>query len=188
MSRSCCFVFSPKTSLRFIQTRLCFTLSFHGMGGASDRWVSSVVVDAQEVLAREIWSVTVTESRSENGARNQEKTYYVLYQTCEVIGHPPSDSLAPGSCVSLDQNITQTDSCRIPLREDWNAYIALRLPPATRHLYTPLINHVRGTNTDDFEGGVAKSWLKRLRSQGKEGSEKLLVTERYVLGCVVGNK
>lgn len=172
---------------RFIQTRLCFALSFHGMGDASDRWVSSVVVDAQEVLANEIWSITVAEPRSENGTGNQEKTYYVLYQTCEVIGHPPSDPFT-GSSAPSDQNIMQTDSCCIPLRADWSVYIALRLPSTTRHLYAPLLKHVRGTNTDDFEGGVAKSWLKRVRSQGKEGNEKLVVAEKYILGCVVGNR
>jgi hypothetical protein len=157
------------------------------MGGASDRWVSSTVVDAQEVLANEIWSITVATSNPEDRTGDREMTHYVLYQTCEVIGHPPSDSLADGA--SLGQNLMQSGgSGRIPLRADWSIYIERRLLPATRYLYPPLLEHVRGTNMDDFEGGVAKGWLKRLRSQGKEGKEKLLVAERYMLGCVVGNR
>ena len=169
---------------RFIQTRICFALSFHG-GVASNRWIASTVVDAQEVLANEIWSITINESRSDYGAGNQRKTYYVLYQTCEVIGHPPPEA---NSSTSLAGNAEQSDSCHIPLRADWSAYIALRLPPATRHLYLPLMEHIRGTNTDDFERGIARGWIKRIRSQGHEGREKLLATERYILGCVVGNR
>ncbi|KAF8523204.1 hypothetical protein JB92DRAFT_2705368 [Gautieria morchelliformis] len=166
---------------RFIQTRLCFALSFHGMGSASGRWVSSTVVDAQEVLPNEIWSITVATSKPEDKTGDQEMMHYVLYQTCEVIGHPPPDSLADGA------SLMETGSGCIPLRADWSEYIARRLLPATRHLCLPLLEHVRGTNTDDFEGGAAKGWLKRLRSQGKEGKEKLVVAERYMLGCVVGN-
>lgn len=159
------------------------------MGVEADRWVYSTVVDAQEVLPSEIWSITVTEPNSERTDGDKDKTYYVLYQTCEVIGHLSPDSPAdPNNGTLLDRNAKQTSSRRIPLRADWSAYIALRLPPATRHMYVPLLEHIRGTNTDGFERGVARGWLKRLRSQGSEGKEKLLVTDRYILGCVVGNR
>ncbi|KAF8582806.1 hypothetical protein K439DRAFT_1617940 [Ramaria rubella] len=159
---------------RFIQTRICFALSLYGMSDLPLERVVSTVVDAQEVLANEIWSVSVTEKVSgSNGSCI--KTYYVLYHTCEVIGHSTSDD-------------TQTSTSSLPpLRADWNAYLALRLTAATTDLYPPLSEHIRGTNTDDFERGVAKAWLKRLRSQGEDGREKKKLAEKYILSCVVGD-
>jgi hypothetical protein len=130
-----------------------------------------VVIDAQELVEGEMWKITTRSSSSTN-------VWYVLEATCEVVGHPlPSTSL------------DQPDLSRPPLRADWRAYIESQTSqPPTSGRTTPLMEHLKWTNHEEYERGISKLWLKRIRAEGELGTAKLLVAERYVLACVVGNR
>ena len=43
-------------------------------------------------------------------------------------------------------------------------------------------------DTDNFERGISKAWLKRVIAEGEIGKAKLTVAERYVMCSVVGNR
>jgi hypothetical protein len=127
-----------------------------------------VVIDAEELVEGEMWSITTRSTSSTH-------VWYVLEATCEVVGHPLL-STSPGLS-------------RLPLRADWWAYIESRISqPPTFGRTTPLIEHLKWTNHEEYERGISKLWLKKIRAEGELGTAKLLVAERYVLACVVSNR
>ena len=158
-------------------TRAWFHLSLHGANSPSP-WSTERVIDAQEILAEEVWSIT-TESLSE---KRERTVYYVLYATCEVIGRPPDQRQGKAD------DAPQTDQA---LRVDWSTYIEARrlLQPSdqpTQH--PPLLNFLKWTNSEEFDKGISRLWLKRMVSEGQSGDLKRKIAERYIIACVVGNR
>jgi hypothetical protein len=161
---------------RFLLTRFFFSISI----GAESTDLGIVVIDAQELVEGEVWSITTRSSSSMDS-----EVLYVLETTCEVIGHAPPPAL------SADQSgLSQLPAGRIPLRADWSAYIEARIsqPSGTPGRTPSLMEHLKWTNHEEYERGMSKLWLKRIQNKGELGPAKLVVAERYVLACVVGNR
>ncbi|KAK0449224.1 hypothetical protein EV421DRAFT_1899904 [Armillaria borealis] len=128
------------------------------VGDDSQDWMSGTVVDAQEVIKGEIWCITMQH-------RTIKESFYVLEATCEVVGHPPA---------------TRNQLDTFPIRADWSAYIEHR-PSAT------MMGHICWTNHEEYDRGISRHWLKRMRRDGKMGAALEVIAGRYVLACVVGN-
>ncbi|KAG5637365.1 hypothetical protein H0H81_004830 [Sphagnurus paluster] len=127
------------------------------------------IIDIQEVVEGEIWSVEIS-------APYGREIIYILESTCEVIGKPlPS--------IELDQ---QACPPSIPLRADWSAYINQCLSSNARP--PPLLEHVKSSNHEEYHRGISKLWLSKTQAEGEAGEVKRLVAERYILACVVGNR
>lgn len=158
-------------------TRLWFLLSIGGEPKDPTAWTRGVIIDAQELVKSEIWSIT---TRDSSYSPPKLETFYVLESTCEVVGHPPS----------ISDSETSATSRSIPVRADWSAYIAHRLLPPSMHDSPPpsLIQHLKGTNYEEFDKGISKQWLHRIANEGEIGIAKRTVAERYVLACVFGNR
>ncbi|KZP31480.1 hypothetical protein FIBSPDRAFT_776099, partial [Athelia psychrophila] len=161
---------------RFILTRLWFLLSTGDTGNTALAFSSDVVVDAQEVVKGEIWTVTVQKM-----PKIQLQTFYVLEQTCEVIGHSST------STQNLDVHSSHTTPK--PVRADWWEYINFRQISASAHDSppAPLLAHLKWQNHEEYMHGISKLWLKRIESEGDWGAVKRVVAERYIMACVVGN-
>ena len=132
------------------------------------------MIDAQELVEGEIWSITIRSSSS-------TEVLYVLEATCEVVGHPP---------LSPDQRtLSQPLVGGIPIRADWSTYIESRAsqPPAAGRIDS-LMAHLKWTNHEEYDRGISRLWLKKIQSQGELGAAKLLIAERYVLACIAGNR
>ncbi|KAK0503871.1 hypothetical protein EDD18DRAFT_1099171 [Armillaria luteobubalina] len=149
-----------KIAIRFLLTRLFFRVS---VGENTRDWMAGTVVDAQQVVEGEIWCITMQH-------RAMRESFYVLEATCEVVGHPPGSQLD----VSL------------PIRADWSAYVERR---STLHEKSPptMMEHVCWTNHEEYDRGISRHWLKRMRREGKVGAMLEAIAGRYVLACVVGN-
>ncbi|KAH0586367.1 hypothetical protein H2248_007609 [Termitomyces sp. 'cryptogamus'] len=149
---------------RFLLTRLFFQVSI----GLTKETIFTIV-DVQEVVEGEIWSV---ETHSSCG----KEILYVLEATCEVIGHP-----AP----RLEEGNAPRNTIPIPLRADWSAYVHQHLTRSS--CLPPLLEHLKWANSEEYYRGISKLWLSRTEAEGKIGAAKRIVAERYVLACVVGN-
>lgn len=158
-------------------TRLFFLLSVGDTKGG-EPWTKGKIVDVQELVKDEVWTVTVRLSSSAT------ESFYILEPTCEVLGHPPSP--AHPSPESPQPSFDST----LPLRSDWSAYIAYRLLPVSAHTSPPrtLMEHLEWQNREEYDKGISKLWLRRIESEGELGIAKRVVAERYVLACVVGNR
>ncbi|KAK0464636.1 uncharacterized protein EV420DRAFT_1517338 [Desarmillaria tabescens] len=156
-------------AVRFLLTRLFFSVSVGDDSQGAHKWMSGTVVDAQEVIKGEIWCITMQH-------RNARESFYVLEPTCEVVGHPPA----------AEKN--QLDS--LPIRADWSAYIEHRILPPSVHETSPptLMEHVCWTSHEEYERGISRHWLKRMRREGKIGAVLEVIAGRYILACVVGNR
>lgn len=132
----------------------------------------SVVIDAQEIIKDEIWAVTVEVRRQRD--HNSRECLYVLYDTCEVIGHPSPSKQAPRNASGLG------------MRSDWAAYVAsrLKLGPSS----PSLLSAVKWNNEEEYLTGMSRHWLSRIMSEGALGAYKRKVAVRYVLASVVGNR
>ncbi len=119
--------------------------------------MSGTVVDAQEVIKGEIWCITMQH-------RTVTESFYVLEATCEVVGHPPA---------------SQLDS--LPIRADWSAYIEHR-----SSVHPTMMEHICWTNHEEYDRGISRHWLKRMRREGKMGAALEVIAGRYVLACVLG--
>ncbi|KAG6841712.1 hypothetical protein C0991_007984 [Blastosporella zonata] len=150
-------------AVRFLLTRLFFEVSI-GLEADAVR-----IVDVQEVVEGEIWSI---ESHSLRG----KETLFVLERTCEVVGHPEPRS--DGKAAS--QNATL-------LRADWSAYIQQHLKTSRDDRLTSLWERLKWTNHEEYDRGISKLWLSRTHAEGQVGASKRLVAERYVFACVVSN-
>ena len=132
--------------------------------GQPSTWLDAQITNVQQLVPGEIWCVTMS-----------EKSFYVLEATCEVVGRPTTPS---------------GESSEIPVRADWSKYIAHRLVPPTVHTVPPppLLEQVSWTNHEEYEHGISRHWLKRIRREGKLGAMKETIAERYIFACVVGNR
>jgi len=130
-----------------------------------------VVIGAREIVENEIWEITYRSRRS------SKETFYVLEQTCEVIGKAPEP---------LDEN--QVTSSKNYLREDWKTYISEANEHSGAHPTAKLIDHLQWSNHEEHIKGISKTWLKRIEGEGSTGVAKLAVANRYVMACVIGNR
>lgn len=132
--------------------------------------MKGTVIDAQEVVSNEIWRITFRSTHSTD-------TFFVLEATCEVIGQP---------------SITRINHNQPRLREDWQAYVAIRQQdesriPSNQSILT-LSKYLRWTNHEEYSTGISKLWLSKLKVEGETGVMKLTVAWRYILACVVSNR
>jgi hypothetical protein len=152
-------------------------LWFHLSIGGNEDLGSWKVVDAQQLVEDEIWSITFM------SPSNALETLYILEATCEPIGYPQAPSRPTGDS-------PRDGHPSIPVRADWSDYIAMRLLPASS-LDAPLLSlleYLKWTNHEEYDRGISRLWLKRISSEGVLGVAKRRVAERYVLACVVGNR
>ncbi|KAI0669193.1 hypothetical protein C8Q78DRAFT_1042116 [Trametes maxima] len=161
-------------AVRFVLTRAWFELSVGTSSGAkedSNSWLNGMIVDAQEVVKDEIWSITVDDPPSATRPSRSE-TVYVLEATCEVVGRP-SQQTGGGASVAL------------PVRADWSDYISRRTGPASDD--GCLFSRLKWPSHEEFDRGISRVWLKRVEGEGEIGVTKRVIAERYIFACVVGN-
>jgi len=148
-----------------------------------DRTKSSrmLVTDAREVIKSEVWCIDVA-TLDVGGNEVDKETFYVLEETCEVIGRPEPTN----SEVSVHHPQALANCA---LRVDWSDYVQFRLLPAGFHSSPPepLRSHLKWTNAEEYDKGISKLWLKLIEREGPLGLYKRRVAERYVFACVVGN-
>lgn len=135
------------------------------------------VTDAREVIKDEVWCVDVA-TLDLDGNESRNESFYILEETCEVIGRPTS----PGS----EESTRHLQALRV----DWSDYVQFRLLPAGFHSTPPeaLCSHLKWTNAEEYDKGISKIWLKRIVNEGSLGLYKRRIAERYVLACVAGNR
>jgi hypothetical protein len=168
-------------------TRLWFLISAGGGGNDPLAWSSGVVVDAQEVVKDEIWTITTQTASSQPNGASRLETFYVLEQTCEVIGRPLPPTHPTDSSVVSDWSAS---SSATHVRADWSAFKAHRQPPTSARddPPLPLFAYLRWQNHEEYHRGLSKLWLKTIAGEGELGSAKRIVADRYVLACVFGNR
>ncbi|KAI0357387.1 hypothetical protein OH77DRAFT_1450773 [Trametes cingulata] len=166
-------------AMRFALTRVWFELSVGSSSGAKDdpaSWLRGSIVDVQEVIKDEIWSVTVEYPAEDSlPQKARRETIYVIEATCEMVGR--AEPTTPD--YDVDKPIS------LPARADWSSYIARRVAPSSKE--EPLLSHLKWSCHEEFERGISRLWLKRIAGEGELGMAKRVVAERYVLACVVGN-
>lgn len=153
--------------------------------GGKDKGVlkRTIVKSSEEVIKDEIWRISV-ESYGEVPSKVIKQAFYILVQSCEVIGLPSVsdvDTNAP-SYSTLDKVFT--------LRADWSEYIKYRSLPIGFHGLSPppLISYLKWPNAEEYEKGISKIWLTRISKEGTAGEHLKKIAERYILACVVGNR
>ncbi|KAI8978834.1 hypothetical protein BD414DRAFT_524160 [Trametes punicea] len=164
-------------ALRFVLTRVWFELSIGTPDGTRDDpecWLHGIVVDVQEVVKDEIWSITLEYPRSATRERRRE-TVFVLEATCEVVGRPLPKT-------SNDENPSPQS---FPVRADWSAYIARRT--ASPSAEAPLLSRLKWACHEEFDRGMGRLWLKKIAQEGEIGHVKRTVAERYIMASVVAN-
>lgn len=157
--------------VRFTMTRLWSVISLE----QGNRWLKQIVLDAQEVVKGEIWSITLLSVPRD--CRAHKTTIHVLEDTCEVIGYAPQSK----------QSSDYEDVNLIPMRADWSSYISARLENSER-AGGILATRMKWANHEDYESGVAKIWLSRIAKENHLSEAKRLVAKRYILACVVSNR
>lgn len=142
-------------------------VSLHGEAG--QRWLSLKVVDARPIIDGEVWLIRT------KSLMGSIQTFYVLEDTCEVIGHTPDS--------------TPELKKELPLRADWTAYIEMRLTTSECGSGRWLIDLLQCENSEDFDRGVSKAWLKHLKTHEDDGDARLkyAIAQKYVLSSVVSN-
>lgn len=162
---------------RFVMTRFWFALSLGGTG--SDDWLQGTVVDVQEVVPGEIWSVKI--QPNEESSRRCAETLYVLEATCEVVGCPP----APRK-----PDLANSTKMTKPLRADWSAYIQKHVENSRTDsaLSRPsVLSQLKWANYEEYNKGISRLWLQRIAVEGELGIAKRTVAFRYILACVISN-
>jgi len=150
-------------SFRFLLTRCYFCVS---LNRDLEEVRQETITDVREVVKGEIWCI-MAEKRKES--RRLVK-FFVLEATCEVIGSP----------VGLYQSL--------PSREDWSEYIENHVLEHGAEKTIGLVNHIRWTNHEEYDHGISKVWLKRVKDEGGIGKLKRTVARRYVLACTMANR
>ncbi|KAM5538703.1 hypothetical protein V8D89_007732 [Ganoderma adspersum] len=161
-------------AVRFALTRAWFELSVGSPRDSRtnpDSWLHGTIIDVQEVVPAEVWSVTVEYAANRTRPRRRE-TLYVLEATCEVIGRP----------------VRRFGATSYPLRVDWSTYVARRMVHATENSTTDrLLSNLKWACQEDYDRGISTLWLKRITMEDQAGAAKRMVAERYVLASVIGN-
>lgn len=159
-------------AIRFLMTRFFFFVSIGQEDSRDSPDIWGIIIDVQEAILNEIWTITIRSSSSTS-------VFYVLESTCEVIGLPqiPEESIRTSFAPTRHSS---------SLRVDWSAYISQRLensaePPKT------LLEHLQWTNHEEYDRGISKLWLSRIRNEGQLGISKEVVARRYTFACIVSN-
>ena len=148
-----------------------------------------IIIDAEEVVKDEIWSVTTQKSRRGCEKDSEKLVFYVLEPTCEVIGMPSNTcSQQSRECTIAKPKPSSFDN--IPLRADWSEYVQRRLlgpnfypgPP------TSLMDHLRWSHYEEYYHGISRHWLSQIDKEGQPGKQKKEVAERYIMACLVANR
>lgn len=143
-------------------TRFYFLISVQGMNHPDARR-QHIIVDCNEVVKDEIWVVTICSQ----GVRLE---YYVLEPTCEVIGCQDNNSI---------------QAHRLQPRVDWSSYISQQ---TSGDAGISLFERLRWPNREEYEKGISKHWLKKIREEGQVGEAKATIARKYILACVVANR
>ena len=157
-------------ALRFLMTLFYFHVSIGFDRQARFCWKHIETVE--KIVPNEIWKVGVC---NESGAR---ETYYVLESTCEVVG-------------SEDRLEHKAPTEGYPLRADWTTYISKRrnsLAPDSGQCQASILQNLQWSNHEEYSAGISKLWISRVEKERDVGVYKLVVAQRYVLACVVGNR
>ncbi|KAJ2996987.1 hypothetical protein NUW54_g7180 [Trametes sanguinea] len=166
-------------ALSFALTRVWFELSLGSSDGSKSdprSWLRGTIIDVQEVVRGDVWSVSIQHSRTAAQAGARE-TLHVLESTCEVVGRSEREGRDGGKL---------EDPSSVEIRADWSAYIANCSEPSSDA--ASLLSRVKWPCREEFMQGISKIWLKRIAGEGNLGQAKLAVAERYVLASVVGNR
>lgn len=136
-----------------------FAVSVYGDSGR--RFLNEQIVTVKRLLGDELWEITLCNSG--------ESVYvlFVLAMTGEAIGS--QHGLQPST---------------YQLRQDWGSYITSLGRDTTK----TLSKYLRCANEEDFDRGISKLWLKRMANEGRLGSMKRSVAERYVMASVIANR
>lgn len=154
-------------SHRFVIYRHHLACSQRGLA----RWTKWRVVDCQPLADEQIWKlVTSFQQRS--------RAYFVLATTGEVIGRH--------SASSASMEVSEEE---LPLRSDWSSYIRsqLEVDGCLRPLPCSLSTSVLCQNSEEFEGGISKEWLRRMKTD-RDGQIKVSIARRYIMANVVPNR
>ena len=164
---------------RFVMTRAWFSISVGST--LQQTGTDAVVTDAQEIIKDEIWSVS-----TRSLITLESRTFYVLEQTCEVIGRATA---SPRFGVGIQAQRELQTASFVP-RVDWSDYVQTRLLPQGFHEVapSPLLSLLRSPNVEDYDKGVSKLWLRRIYTEGMVGEYKRIIAERYVMASVVANR
>ena len=165
---------------RFLLTRFWFAISIGG--GNSEAWLRATIMNTQEVVPGEVWSVSFLPFDSNGRHFTDLVTVYILESTCEVIGNALPTVPRSSDSEDKSQSVTQ-----LPLRADWSSY----LQPAAHASgsKTPsLLSQLKWAHQEEYERGISRVWLARITKEEEVGAEKQRVAERYVMACVVANR
>ena len=158
---------------RFALTRFWFSVS---VLGKSQALCEAIITDASEVLKCEIWKITTIRGNTHAAVKEE---FFVLESTCEVIGQPDN---------VISSNPAVVTSSVLPIRMDWSSYIQKRVRSTTDLSTVPLLGLLKWTNMEEYDKGISKLWLNRIKKEGKNGRVKKNTAERYVLASVMGNR
>ena len=162
---------------RYLATRIWFCVSADGLD--KEMLKRSIVVDAQEVVRAEIWRIVVDSYKLGGNRIPIRESFYVLYDTCEVIGHPPPSRLGR-STASL------ASALQVDMRSDRSLQASLRLQSGDNA--AGLLSLIKWNNPEEYLTGMSRLWLARIRGDGSMGDYKKKVGIRYVLASVVENR
>jgi len=158
-------------------TKLFFLVSLgHGNEESPPANYSGIVLDAQEIVKSEIWRITFRSS-------SRTHVFHVIEATCEVVGEANQGSQTTGS-----------ESPFINLRADWSSYIAsfennsVRPRPGVIQPSSGLLDHLQWTNHEEYDQGISRLWLTKMKNERDAGVARLTCAQRYVFACVVGNR
>ena len=150
-------------------------------------WLRGTVVEAQEVVPGEVWSVSLVYPPDPvRRTSSKEETLYVLEATCEVVGRTPV------ARARREMSLEDPHST-FPLRTDWSAYISHRIArrPSTipeQERESSLLAHLKWACEENYVRGISKVWLERIAKSEGGGLAERAVAERYVLACVAANR
>ncbi|KAF8602338.1 hypothetical protein BDV93DRAFT_607555 [Ceratobasidium sp. AG-I] len=187
-------------ALRFVSTRLVFALARRcDAFPVAREWSDTVVIGADEVVPNEIWRITIgqgfdlRERRPDESKRADIESFYVLFETGEVIGHaPPPPVRRTGNMVG--QRIAKgrphlevfdnQNSEEMLLRTDWAQYVNA----CERGDAPCLQDSITSADRESYVAGISAFWLRSLHSKlGKENDLLETIARRYVLSCVEPN-
>lgn len=148
-------------------------------GRGSEDWLRGLIVDARQIVENEVWTIAV--QFTGNGQTTSTTSFYVVEPTCEVIGTVLSSASHPAA---------ETYSSLPSLRIDWSTYIQSHLcgAPTFDDNLSSLFQHLKWANYAEYDRGISRLWLKRIKQEGEAGLAKRAVAERYILASVVANR
>lgn len=165
---------------RFVMAKFWFALSKCPGTPGGPPWLHSVVVDASEVVANEIWEITTTTTIPGSTLAKKE-IFYVLEPTCEVIGRAAVASMTHSQILPDPQD-------NFPIRVDWSEYVTDRILSLSEAPEKKLLDRVQWAHYEEYQNGISRHFLTRTRREGEAGELKRRIAEKYILASVVENR